>query len=223
MDQPTNTQQKRTVKQLFSGLVFIFILFAGWYIPFLGYFIPLCMLLGVGLGIARGRKWCDWYCPRGSFYDAYVSRISPKRQIPALVRTMYFRVGVIALLLAVMTYNLIIRWPQAAAIGKFFVVMMTATTVLGVVLAFIFHQRTWCLFCPIGTIAKAVGGGRTPLEIDSELCVECKLCAKVCPVQIRPYAFKAAGKRIVADGDCLKCDMCIAVCPKKALRRLRRP
>ena len=218
MDHFNAYRQKRTLRQLFSGLVFFFILFVGWYIPFLGYFIPLCMLLGIGLGVSRGRKWCDWYCPRGSFYDTYASRISPQRKIPAVVRNLYFRIGIIALLLGIMTYNLVVRWPHAAAIGRFFVIMVGATTVLGVTLALVFHQRTWCLFCPIGTIIKTAGRGRNTLEIDSGLCVECKLCAKVCPVQIRPYAFKAEGKRTVADADCLRCGMCVAVCPKHALQ-----
>jgi len=59
--------KKRLAKQWAVTPLFLLILFGGWKYPFLGFFIPLCMLLGIGL--FRGRKWCDWYCPRGSFYD----------------------------------------------------------------------------------------------------------------------------------------------------------
>lgn len=209
---------KRRVVQLFLAPVFLVVLILGWQYPLLGYFIPLCMLLGIGSGLWRGRKWCDWYCPRGSFYDALLSPLSPKRRIPDIARRIPFRVAVLLLLFGIMTYNLIRRWPDAAAIGVAFVMLVSATTALGIVLAFIWHPRTWCMLCPVGTLINITGGRRRPVTIDSGLCVECKLCAKVCPVQIRPYSFKSSGIQVVADRDCLRCGLCAAACPKKALR-----
>ena len=211
-------EQKREAKQLLGSIVFIFILLAGWYVPLLGYFIPLCMLSGIGIGLFRGRKWCDWYCPRGSFYDALAGKLSPQRKIPAALRNMYLRIGVLFLLMLIMGFNLFKRWPNPTMIGMFFVIMLSITTVIGVILAIVFHQRSWCLICPIGTAINLIGRNKYPVEIDSSLCVECKLCAKVCPVQIKPYTFKSKGRQAVRDGDCLRCGLCIAVCPKKALR-----
>ena len=211
-------QQKRKTKQLLTALLFVVILTFGWQYPLLGYFIPLCMLLGVGFGLARGRAWCDWSCPRGGFYDVLVSAVSPKREIPALARNLFFRIGVLAVLMTVMTYNLAKRWPDPYRMGMFLVGMVTVTTVIGIILALIFHQRTWCMVCPIGTMTNLIGRNRHPLRINSDLCVECKLCAKVCPVQIKPYTYKGKGIKMVKDGDCLKCGLCVAVCPKKALR-----
>jgi ferredoxin-type protein NapH len=212
-----NFKQKRGTRQFLVSLVFFFVLIAGWRYPLLGYFIPLCMLLGLTIGLRRGRKWCDWYCPRGSFYDAWLSKAGLKKQIPGVFRNMHFRIGVLFLLMLVMGYNLFRRWPNPYRIGAFFVIMLTITTVLGVILAVIFHQRSWCLVCPIGTLVNLTGKSKSPLTINSGLCTECKLCAKVCPMQLSPYLYKGQGEQVVKEKDCLRCGLCICACPTKAL------
>lgn len=199
--------------------VFLAIIIAGWRYPVLGYFIPFCMVLGISFGLWRGRIWCDWLCPRGSFYDSLVSTISPKKEIPALFKNMFFRIGVIIVLMGLMTFNLVLRWPDVNKIGLFFVILLTVTTIAGIILALIFHHRSWCSFCPIGTMVNLVGGSRFPLKIDSGLCIDCKKCAQVCPLQIKPFVYKTAGVQLVKDPDCFKCNLCVAVCPEKALRR----
>ncbi|MBU2257982.1 MAG: 4Fe-4S binding protein [Candidatus Omnitrophota bacterium] len=207
----------RRARQFFMAAVFIAVFIFGWIYPILGFFIPLCMILGIGIGLFKGRKFCDWYCPRGSFYDAWFKSLSPQRKIPALFKNIYFRLGVLLFLMAVMVVNLFYRWPNPINIGMFFVIMMTSTTVLGVGLALFFHQRSWCSFCPVGTIANLAGRNKFSLMINSQDCNECKACAKVCPIQIEPYKFKKTGIREVKDFDCLKCGTCVAACPKKAL------
>lgn len=211
-------QTKRRLKQISSSLILIAILIFGWRFPVLGYFIPLCMVLGVLISIRRGRKWCDWYCPRGSFYDVWASNISPKKDIPPILRKNYFRFSIMALLFLVMTANLVIFWPDFNRIGFSFVVMLSVTTLAGIILSFVFHQRSWCLVCPVGTIASLGGGNKMPLKI-SPSCVECRLCSGVCPIQIKPYIYRSGNIERIKDCDCLKCDLCVAVCPKKALYR----
>ncbi|MFH0826704.1 MAG: 4Fe-4S binding protein [Candidatus Omnitrophota bacterium] len=199
---------------------FVVLLVMGWFYPLLGYFVPLCMLFGIALSFSYGRKWCDWYCPRGSFYDAYVSAVSPQKEIPPFLKSVGFRIAVLAFFMLVMTFHLLRRWPDPYRIGAFFVTLITITTAVGIILALIFHQRTWCLICPLGTLANLIGRNRRLIQIDSHLCVECKLCAKVCPVQIKPYSFKKEGISFVKEGDCLKCGLCLAACPKQALKSL---
>lgn len=199
------------------GLAFIAIIISGWYFPLWGFFIPFCMLLGIGIGVVGGRKWCDWYCPRGSFYEAIISNFSQKKNMPPVLRSLYFRIGLLVVLMLVLALNLVIRWPNPHRIGMFFMILLTTTTVLGIVLAIIFHSRAWCMVCPVGTIINLISRNKTPLKINSDLCVECKLCAKVCPVQIKPHKFKSNNIQIVKDRDCLQCGSCVAACPKKAL------
>ncbi|MBI4846029.1 MAG: 4Fe-4S binding protein [Candidatus Omnitrophica bacterium] len=211
-------KMKRYIKQIFMSLVFLGILIGGWVYPLLGYFIPLCMFLGIGISFFQGRKWCDWYCPRGSFYDALVKPFSPKKQIPKLFKRQPFRIIVLAILMSVMTTRLIFSWPNPYKIGAFFILMLSVTTTLGIILTLFFHQRTWCYLCPVGFLANLAGRGKHPLKIDSSACIDCKLCAKVCPMQIEPYKFKKEKPEIVQDWDCLKCKTCVINCPKKALK-----
>lgn len=210
-------EKKRKIKQFVMAGIFLIILIGGWRYSLLGYFIPLCMLLGMGIGLVKGRKWCDWFCPRGSFFDMLIKPMSPKREIPRFFKGLPLRIGMFSFLMLMMTIQLIKRWPDPYKIGMFFVILLTVTTILGIILALIFHQRTWCCFCPIGSVAGWVGRNRFLLKIDSKLCTECKLCYKVCPIQVTLLEFKKSGLEIVKDGDCLKCDLCVLSCPKGAL------
>lgn len=126
--------QKRKIKQFLMAGVFIVILILGWYYPLLGYFIPLCMLLGIGIGFSKGRKWCDWFCPRGSFFDSMIrpipnvailrsitsgSRrdteantafgISLKEEIPRFFKGLSLRLSFLSFLILMMTFQLIKR------------------------------------------------------------------------------------------------------------------
>lgn len=210
-------QKQRKIKQFLAGIFFLIILIGGWKYPLLGYFIPLCMLLGIGIGLFKGRKWCDWFCPRGSFFDAMIKPISHKKKIPQFFKALPLRIGMLSFLMFMMTIQIIKRWPDPYKTGMFFVILLTVTTILGIILALIFHQRIWCCFCPIGSMANWVGRKKYPLKINSKLCTECKLCYEVCPIQVSPFTFKSQGIQPIKDGDCLKCNLCILSCPKKAL------
>lgn len=228
MTEYKNFNRQRKLKQFFTGILFLVIIIGGWKYPLLGYFIPLCMLLGIGMALFKGRKWCDWYCPRGSFFDSMIRPISPKKEIPSFFKGLPLRIGMLSFLMLMMTIQIITRWPDPHKIGMFFVMLLTVTTILGIILALIFHQRTWCYFCPIGSMANWVGKTKYPLKINSQACTECELCYKICPVQVAPFKFsrqsgipqnvgKTMDLEIVRDGDCLKCNLCVLACPKKAL------
>jgi ferredoxin-type protein NapH len=209
--------QQRSAKQLVMSCAFLVLLFAAWFYPLLGFFIPVCMVAGLGIAFFKGRKWCDWYCPRGSFWDAIMERFSRKKKIPAFVKALPFRALMVVLMMAIMISGIIRTWPNPYRIGTFFVAILTVTTVLGIALASFYHQRIWCFLCPIGTMANLAGRKKYMLRIASSKCVECKLCAKVCPVAIKPYRYKKEGQQLIMDFDCLKCGSCVASCPKKSL------
>jgi len=212
-------QKKRKARQIVASAIFVLVLAGGWVWPLLGYFIPFCMLLGVGIGIFRGRKWCDWLCPRGSFYDLVLKPLSPQSKIPAIFKNNKFKITVLVLLMLILVSNIISRWPNPYLVGKFFAIMLSVTTVLGIILGLIFHQRSWCFVCPVGSFAGWVGHRRNHLKISLELCNECQLCVKVCPMQIPPVEHKAKEKEIIQEDSCIKCDLCVRICPNQALTR----
>lgn len=209
-------RRARLVKQVLFGTLFLVLLVTGWFYSLVGYFIPLCMVAGVGLAIVRGRKWCNWMCPRGSFADTYMKIISPGRTIPRWLRGWPVRAGVLAFLMLMLTFQIIRLWPDPYAIGRFFVVLLTITTVVGVFMALFLHQRAWCSICPIGSLSSWVGKDRYQLKMDRNACIDCNLCAKTCPMQLAPNELKK-GEKMAFRGDCLKCGLCVKACPKGAV------
>jgi ferredoxin-type protein NapH len=206
----------RRMKQLVTGAAFMVLLAAGWVFPLIGYFIPACMILGIGIAVRKGRSWCNWLCPRGAFADAYLRVTSPARKIPSWLRGLPVRAGVMAFLMGMLGYQITRLWPDWLAIGGFFMLLLTITTAVGVLLALLVHQRSWCYICPIGTMSNWVGKNRDPLGMNRDACVECGLCEKVCPMQLSPLQLKDS-KGMDHRGDCLKCGLCVASCAKGAL------
>jgi polyferredoxin len=103
-------------------------------------------------------------------------------------------------------------------IGQVIYRLIFVTTVVGVILSLVYNRRTWCAFCPMGTLASLVSrfGARrgTRLLNVSSSCVSCSLCQKKCPVGIAPHAHKGDS---LAHPDCIQCGICAATCPKKAI------
>lgn len=204
---------KRKTMQLISSIIFILLLFTGLIYPLLGFFVIVCMVGAMGIALFRGRKWCD-FCPRGSFWDYFIKPISRNKKIPSLFTNWYTRIIVMILLMGIFTIQIIARWPDPYSIGFFFMIFLIVTTLIGLVLSILIQQRTWCRFCPIGSIGNVIGRGKYPLKINKKLCTDCGICAKVCPMQLNP----ARHKSIVNEPDCLKCGLCVNSCPQKALR-----
>jgi len=216
MNNKTILNKSRLLLQIVMAIAFIGLLIAAWRWPVLGYFIPLCMVLGIGLALFKGRKWCDWYCPRGSFFDT-LAKVIKSRNISPLFKGLPMRIGVLAFLMLMMASQIIRHWPDPYKIGAFFVTMLTVTTIIGLILILVSHSRAWCTVCPIGSISSWVGNKKYPLYLDSDKCTECQLCHQACPVQIKPHSFKNQAIEIVQDGDCLKCGLWVDTCHKKAL------
>lgn len=207
---------RRRLKQMIAGAIFPAVLGAGWVYPLVGYFIPLCMLLGISMAAFRGRSWCNWLCPRGSFEDAWLAKISRGRRIPAVLRGTPVRLGSMAMLMGMLTWQINRHWPDPWAIGGSFVLLLSVTTTVAMMLGLIWQQRAWCYLCPIGTMANWVGKNRRPLLLAPELCTQCNVCAKNCPMQLAPAALKGQAA-MPYRGDCLKCSLCVESCPQAAL------
>ncbi len=204
---------KRARLQKYTSAVLPLVLIGGWLYPPLGFSLLICMFGAVGIALYKGRAWCDWMCPRGSFYDLFLDKISKELKIPPLFRTNWFRTVILTLLMASLGIQIYYAWGDSYGIGLAFVIVLTITTMAGIVLGAVFKPRAWCQICPMGTLGNWFSRGKKPLYV-SEQCRDCNLCEKVCPMELKPHENKSG---TLTDGDCIKCSSCVAVCPVHAL------
>lgn len=181
------------VSALYLVLGFFNILFA--WLGLLCFFIPL------GIAVFGGSKaYCNRYCGRGQLLEVLGGGcgLSRKRDIPAFLRSKWFRYGFLIFFFA-MFFNMLfatylvftgenalkevvtllwtmkLPWHWAhhargvpAGIAQFafgFYSVMLTSTLLGLVTMLLFKPRSWCVYCPMGTmtqlICKAKNGGTT--------------------------------------------------------------
>ena len=145
-------------------------LVAGYFYPVIGFLALVCMIAPVAFAVRKGRWWCGNACPRGNFYDKVLAKYSPHREIPAIVRTTGFRAFMVAFIFTMFGVQMYLAWGDWNAMGRVFWTIILITTVVGVTLAFIFAPRSWCSFCPMGTLSAWASprSGRLPENYRSE-------------------------------------------------------
>lgn len=206
-------RQRQSLKRvLWVGLPVV--LAVGVYYPVLGFMVVGCMLASIVVSFWKGRAWCD-VCPRGTFLDVVMSKVSMDRPVPGILRSLWFRILMLAVLMTVMTVRLIQVWGDTREMGMVFLILLGLTTLVGVILAVFYKPRSWCAFCPMGSMASWIGRRKLPLKVDADKCVDCSLCAKACPMELYPGAYRS--DQAMMHGDCTKCMRCINACPKDAL------
>ena len=158
-------EQKKNKKKNFhrhyatKGLPLYWILFAylviAWFYPVIGLLALICMIGPVLTSIWRGRYWCGHVCPRGSMYDRLLSKYSPHRPIPKFVRAFGFRLFMVLFIFTMFGIQLSFakNWGD---VGRVFWTIILITTIVGITLSFIYAPRTWCSFCPMGTMTQLI-------------------------------------------------------------------
>ncbi|MBN1619522.1 4Fe-4S binding protein [candidate division WOR-3 bacterium] len=88
---------------------------------------------------------------------------------------------------------------------------------LSILLAFlvfsIYSKRPFCrMVCPVGAVFSFFGRfSLIRVRINKEFCTSCRLCEKVCPIEL-PI------EKAVSSGNCFLCGECVKACNRKALR-----
>jgi len=195
----------------YLGTLVIIVSIGGLWYPKLGYFILIVFATLLAIAPFRGRWFCGNLCPRGSFNDFWLVKISQKKKIPMLLQSYWLRIPIILLMMGFMVVRLLQTKGIIDQIGMVFVVMCLATTTISILTGYIYSPRAWCTFCPMGTIQRMLGKQKMQLVVDKDNCIDCKLCHKVCPMHLKV-------NEILHKPDCIKCGRCIEVCPKKVLK-----
>lgn len=189
--------------------------------PVLGLAAIVCMVGPVAYSVYKGRYWCGNICPRGSYYDRLISRVSGHRRIPSFLRSRLFRIFMVLFIFTMFGIQMYSAWGDWNAAGRVFWLIILLTTLVGTVLGIVYSPRAWCTFCPMGTLSawvapKHPGKSSYRRVCVGDACISCRRCAKVCPMQLKPYEVKGIAAGLM-DPDCIKCGVCIRHCPKQVM------
>ncbi|WP_366879188.1 4Fe-4S binding protein [Methanothrix sp.] len=194
----------------YLGMIVLIVSIGGIFYPKLGYILLLVFATLLIIAPFRGRWFCGNLCPRGSFVDFWLAPLSRKLKIPPFLRSMWIRIPIFIALMGFMIYRLLGTQGVVDRIGMVFVTLCIITTSIAILFGVIIAPRTWCTFCPMGTLQRIMGGSKYQLKLDGDLCIDCKRCQKVCPMQLQVFEIQDLP-------DCIKCGRCIDACPKDAL------
>lgn len=201
--------------------ILLIYLVVGYFWPVIGFLAVICMIAPVAFAVRKGRWWCGNACPRGNFYDRILAKYSPHRPIPAFVRTKGFRIFMVMFIFTMFGTQMYRAWGDWNDMGRVFWTIILVTTIVGVTLSFIYAPRTWCSFCPMGTLSSWVTprSGKLPdnyrrITVGEKCTTKCKLCSAVCPMQLKPYESRNDENGFLHP-DCIKCGRCVSGCPLK--------
>lgn len=202
-------------------ILFLYLIVA-YFVSEVGVIALICMVGPVAMAVRKGRYWCGHFCPRGSLYDRVISRFSPHKPIPKFVRSKGFRIFMLCFIFAMFGVQLYTNGLTLAGIGRTFWNLIVITTIVGIVFGFIYAPRTWCSFCPMGTLSawvtpKKQQAGFPRVCVSAACQMKCKRCAKVCPMQLTPYESRGDESGYLHP-DCIKCGRCIEACPTKVMK-----
>jgi polyferredoxin len=208
----------------YSYLMLIAFIIGGLFDLRVGLAAIVCMIAPIVTSFVKGRFWCGNLCPRGSFYDNIVQKYSRKKKVPAFIKSIYFRTAATLLMLTMFTIGMIKNWGDLYGMGLVLYRLIVVTTIIGMLLPLFYNHRTWCNFCPMGSISSLVSFFRNNKNKASLLqvnksCVSCKVCDRSCPMGITPREFKGDA---LSHKDCIQCSSCAYVCPKKSINYIEK-
>lgn len=223
------TNRTFTLLRKSAWVITLLVAIGGVWYPKLGLLvIPIILALTV-LAFFRGRQWCGNFCPHGSLYDFIALPLSLNKKIPSILKSK----AVLALVFAWFGYNmtkkLLGTLPTLGTdsfldkLGFVFVTTYLMVLIVGGFLSIFISPRTWCQFCPMGTLqmlsyklGKLLGVSRvTDKKITiaaKEKCHNCGKCSRVCPMQLTPYQEFSDINQFDSE-KCIKCSTCVVNCP----------
>ncbi|MDR1498976.1 MAG: 4Fe-4S binding protein [Rickettsiales bacterium] len=157
---------------------------------------------------------CGWVCPTGLVQDlVFVKKFGVK--IPDKIHKKLRWLRYIFASAMVANFLFIFSNIQHGISNLLKLQFAGAYIPMAFVIASMFVERFFCrYFCPFGAIAGLKSLVRpTTIARDKSTCVNCKICDKVCPMQIKVSEIDSS-----YSPNCVDCFKCVEKCPKKSLQ-----
>lgn len=212
------------------GWIFtVMVAIGGLWEPKLGILVVFIMAGLTLTSFFNGRYWCGNFCPHGSLFDKIIMPFSLNKKIPSIFKTKIF----VALFFIFFMFNFGRKFIKVMGLwgtfsfwdrlGMVFAMTYLVVLFIGGGFALIVNPRTWCQFCPMGTIqkisytfGKALGvAKKTEKKVTishKSLCHSCGKCSRVCPFQLQPY-LEFDEHNQFNNINCIKCGTCVENCP----------
>lgn len=227
------TNRTFTFIRKYAWIITLLVAIGGQFEPKLGLLVLFVM---AGLTITAfftGRYWCGNFCPHGSLFDKIFMPISLNQKIPKFLKSKPVFIGFFVYFIYNFSNKLInisSLWGSFDffdKLGTIFANTYLMVLVVGGVFAIVVNPRSWCQFCPMGTIQKLSYSLGKALGIvkntekkvtisNKDMCHACGKCSRVCPFQLTPYLEFSENNQF-EDINCIKCATCIENCPANVL------
>lgn len=217
----------------FGWIFTLTVAFGGLWYPRLGLLVFGVIFSLAIMSLFKGRYWCGNYCAHGSLFDQMLLPFSRNSQLPRVLKSKLLRAAVFSWFM----YNLTSKFVRVAALwgdwmfwdrlGFVFVASYLMVTIAGGVLGLFVTPRSWCQFCPMGSmqlgmyrLGKRLGWTRGYDQMitveDLGKCHKCAKCARVCPMQLAPYSEFTQNNQFTHE-ECIRCLTCVENCPARVL------
>jgi len=161
-----------------------------------------------------GRAWCGYACWTAMILELLPYKVpqNPRKKI-GYIRYIVFMVSLI--------FGVTIFFKKIPYMGNVMFWSFIAGNILyygiGITLAFVLKDnRAFCKYiCPITVFLKPASYfSLLRVKIDTEKCISCNKCKKVCPMDVD---MTDNSRKRLNGTECIICLNCIEECPKKAL------
>ena len=161
-----------------------------------------------------GRAWCGYACWTAMILELLPYKVpkNPRKRI-GFIKYIFFAVS--------LGFGVILFFKKVPYMGNIMFWSFVAGNILyygiGIIFAFVFKDnRAFCKYiCPITVFLKPASYfSLLRVKIDTEKCISCKRCKKVCPMDVDMV--NNSRKRLNGT-ECILCLNCIEECPKRAL------
>ena len=182
------------------------------------------LIAKVGGTFLFGRAWCGWACWTAMILD-FLPWMKPRNgrlQYWGLLRYLHFFLSLALVLF--LWYGF-----QITDVDKYaFRELNWSIVIIGNLLYFVVaiilaaslkDNRAFCKYvCPIPVLMKI--GSRFSIwkiEIEKDSCIECGLCEKNCPMNIKLLCYMKNNQRVLST-ECIGCQQCVNICPENIIR-----